>query len=126
MTRPTDPALRDPAQETEYVRKLLLGLMSTLESKGLLTETEIGVIVRAAGQAVYAAPGGYTVQLTISSATARANVSLLDPLPTGATLKEGRNTYSGSLPAGELRLTYTFEWNGTPEGATTDPELSWR
>ena len=56
MTRPTDPALRDPAQETEYVRKLLLGLMSTLESKGLLTETEIGVIVRAAGQAVYAAP----------------------------------------------------------------------
>lgn len=77
-------------------------------------------------KAVYAAPGGYTVQLTISSATARANVSLLDPLPTGATLKEGRNTYSGSLPAGELRLTYTFEWNGTPEGATTDPELSWR
>lgn len=56
MTRPTDPALRDPAQETEYVRKLLLGLMTTLESKGLLTETEIGVIVRAAGQAVYAAP----------------------------------------------------------------------
>lgn len=56
MTRPSDPAQRDPLQETEFVRKLLLGLMSTLESKGLMTETEIGVIVRAAQGAVYHTP----------------------------------------------------------------------
>ncbi|MFC6660916.1 hypothetical protein [Deinococcus multiflagellatus] len=53
-------------------------------------------------------------------------MTLLDPLPDGATLKEGRNTYTGSLGAGEKVLTYRFDWTGEPRAATTDPSLSWR
>ncbi|MVN87064.1 DUF11 domain-containing protein [Deinococcus sp. HMF7620] len=77
-------------------------------------------------KAVYVVEGGYVVTLRVVSPRALEAVSLLDPLPDGAVLKEGRNTYSGNLAAGELNLTYRFDWTGEPRAATTDPSLSWR
>ncbi|GGK20949.1 hypothetical protein GCM10008955_12980 [Deinococcus malanensis] len=54
MTRPHD---RDPLQEAEYLRRLALGILSTLEHKGLLSTAEVNAILRAAQQAaVSAAP----------------------------------------------------------------------
>ncbi|ACO46161.1 hypothetical protein DEDE109153_01490 [Deinococcus deserti] len=62
MTRPHD---RDPLLEAEYIRRLALGILSTLEHKGLLSTTEVNAILRAAQQAAVAAtpaqasaPGG--------------------------------------------------------------------
>lgn len=48
MTRPHD---RDPLQEAEYLRRLALGILGTLEHKGLLSATEVNAILRAAQQA---------------------------------------------------------------------------
>lgn len=48
MTRPHD---RDPLLEAEYLRRLALGILSTLEHKGLLSSTEVNAILRAAQQA---------------------------------------------------------------------------
>ncbi|MFC4425601.1 hypothetical protein [Deinococcus navajonensis] len=45
MTRPHD---RDPLQEAEYLRRLALGILGTLEHKGLLSATEVNAILRAA------------------------------------------------------------------------------
>ncbi|WP_221089326.1 DUF11 domain-containing protein [Deinococcus aquaedulcis] len=75
---------------------------------------------------VYAVEGGYVVVLRLKTPRALDGVTLLDPLPEGASLKEGRNTYTGSLGAGEKVLTYRFDWTGEPRAATTDPSLSWR
>lgn len=77
-------------------------------------------------KAVYAVDGGYVVTLSVITPGALEGVQLVDPLPQGATLKEGRNTLTGSLPAGETKLTYRFDWKGEPRAATTDPVLSWR
>lgn len=60
MTRPPD---RDPLQEAEYLRRLTLGILSTLEHKGLLSMAEVNAILRAAQQAAVpaapaSAPGG--------------------------------------------------------------------
>ncbi|PTA67412.1 DUF11 domain-containing protein [Deinococcus arcticus] len=77
-------------------------------------------------KAVYAVNGGYVVVLRVLSPRALDDVNLTDPLPDGAVLKDGRNTYSGSLGAGEKVLTYRFDWTGEPRAATTDPSLSWR
>ncbi|UQN07231.1 DUF11 domain-containing protein [Deinococcus sp. QL22] len=77
-------------------------------------------------KAVYREAGGYMVTLRVVTPRALEAVTLLDPLPDGAALKEGRNTYSGNLAAGELNLTYRFDWTGGPRAATTDPSLSWR
>ncbi|ACO45009.1 DUF11 domain-containing protein [Deinococcus deserti] len=75
---------------------------------------------------VFVRPGGYTVHLRILSPRVLNGVTLTDPLPAGATLKEGRNTFSGSFSAGETVLTYQFDWTGESRAATTDPSLSWR
>lgn len=77
-------------------------------------------------KAVYAVDGGYVVTLKITTPEALQGFELNDPLPGGATLKEGRNTLTSNLPAGETNLTYHFDWTGDPEGATTDPVMSWR
>nr|WP_157445422.1 DUF11 domain-containing protein [Deinococcus actinosclerus] len=77
-------------------------------------------------KAVYVVDGGYVVTLRLTTPRPLADVTLTDPLPQGAALKEGRNTYAGSVDAGELNLTYRFDWTGEPRAATTDPDLSWR
>ncbi len=77
-------------------------------------------------KAVYAVDGGYVVTLRLTTPRRLDGVTLTDPLPAGATLKEGRQTYAGSVDAGELNLTYRFDWTGEPRAATTDPDLSWR
>ncbi|MFC4427851.1 DUF11 domain-containing protein [Deinococcus navajonensis] len=75
---------------------------------------------------VFVRAGGYTVQLRIFTPRPLSGVVLTDPLPAGATLKEGRNTLGGSLSAGETVLTYQFDWTGEPRAATTDPSITWR
>lgn len=71
--------------------------------------------------------GGYAVTLRVTTPTLLENVSLTDPLPTGATLGDkGQNTLSGTLPAGETVLTYQIKFSGTTEAAMTQPTLSWR
>ncbi|WP_371810182.1 hypothetical protein [Deinococcus sp. JMULE3] len=75
---------------------------------------------------VYAVDGGYVVTLRLITPRRLEEVNLTDPLPAGATLKEGRNIHNGTVEAGELNLTYRFDWTGEPRAATTDPDLSWR
>ncbi|GHF40666.1 putative repeat protein (TIGR01451 family) [Deinococcus metalli] len=74
---------------------------------------------------VYAVDGGYAVTLTVRTPRPLTGVSLVDPLPAGAVLKDGGQTYAGTLPAGDTTLTYTFAWSGDPRNATTDPTLTW-
>ncbi|MFC5849781.1 DUF11 domain-containing protein [Deinococcus petrolearius] len=75
---------------------------------------------------VTAVPGGYAVALTLRTPRALPDFRLEDPLPGGAALKEGRNTLSTTLGAGETKLTYRFDWTGEARAATTDPVVSWR
>lgn len=75
---------------------------------------------------VYAVPEGYVVTLRIVSPVARDAFTLTDPLPAGAALKDGRNTWTGTLPSGETNLTYLFTWDGEARAATTDPTMTWR
>ncbi|GGM18826.1 DUF11 domain-containing protein [Deinococcus aerophilus] len=77
-------------------------------------------------KAVYGVEGGYLVTLRITTPRPLTGVDLGDPLPAGATLKEGRKNVPDSLPAGETTFTYRFDWEGEPRAATTDPALSWR
>lgn len=77
-------------------------------------------------KAVYAVKDGYVVTIRITTPTALTDFHMEDPLPGGATLKEGRNTLSTNLSAGETSLTYHFDWTGEPSAATTDPVVSWR
>ena len=70
--------------------------------------------------------GGYVVNLKITSPTALEDFVLTDPVPAGATLKEGRNSLTGTLNAGETNLTYRLEGPGEDRAATTDPSVSWR
>ncbi len=44
---------KTPEQEAEFTRKLVLGLLSTLEHKGLLSSPELDSILRAARLAAY-------------------------------------------------------------------------
>ncbi|UQN10279.1 DUF11 domain-containing protein (plasmid) [Deinococcus sp. QL22] len=75
---------------------------------------------------VMSVTGGYIVNLKITSPNALPNFVLTDPLPVGATLKEGRNSLTANLNAGETNLTYRFEGPGEARAATTDPLVSWR
>lgn len=75
---------------------------------------------------VYAVPEGYVVTLRIVSPVARDAFTLTDPLPARAALKDGRNTWTGTLPSGETNLTYLFTWDGEARAATTDPTMTWR
>lgn len=77
-------------------------------------------------KAVYAVDGGYVVTLRLTTPRRLERLTLTDPLPQGAVLKEGRNIHTGTVEAGELNLTYRFDWTGEPRAATTDPDLSWR
>ncbi|MFC3862297.1 DUF11 domain-containing protein [Deinococcus antarcticus] len=77
-------------------------------------------------KAVYAVKDGYVVTIKITTPGALTDFHMEDPLPGGATLKEGRNTLSTNLSAGETNLTYHFDWTGAPNAATTDPIVSWR
>lgn len=47
----TTPPPKDPAVEAEFTRKMVLGLLSTLEQKGLLSREEVDGIIRAARHA---------------------------------------------------------------------------
>ncbi|GGL03914.1 DUF11 domain-containing protein [Deinococcus radiotolerans] len=77
-------------------------------------------------KAVYIVDGGYVVTLRLRTPRRLEDVTLTDPLPQGAVLKEGRNIHVGTVEAGDLNLTYRFDWTGEPRAATTDPDLSWR
>ncbi|BBN94366.1 hypothetical protein DEGR_10990 [Deinococcus grandis] len=46
--RKTPPAPKDPAVEAEFLRKTVLGILSVLETKGLLSTQEVDGILRAA------------------------------------------------------------------------------
>ncbi|THF86845.1 DUF11 domain-containing protein [Deinococcus sp. KSM4-11] len=74
---------------------------------------------------VYATEGGYVVTLRLVTPDPLVDAKLLDPLPEGAALKDGGNTYAGTVPAGGTTLTYSFTWSGDPRAATTDPTLTW-
>ncbi|MBZ9753070.1 hypothetical protein K7W42_19720 [Deinococcus sp. HMF7604] len=41
---------KDPATEAEFTRKMVLGILGTLEQKGLLSKEEVDGIIRAARQ----------------------------------------------------------------------------
>ena len=71
-------------------------------------------------------PGSYVVELRLTTPQALDGFELRDPLPAGARLKEGGNTLNATLPAGETRLSYRFEWTGESRAATTDPVVRWR
>lgn len=75
---------------------------------------------------ISAVRGGYIVTLRVNTPKALSAVNISDPLPTGAVLKEGQNTFTGDLNAGETALTYRFEWTGDDKAVTTDPHMSWR
>ena len=70
--------------------------------------------------------GEYVVELRLTARRALSEFELNDPLPAGAVLKEGRNTLSATLPTGETRLTYRFQWAGEQRAVTTDPVVRWR
>lgn len=76
---------------------------------------------------VYAGRDGeYVVELRLTAQRALSDFQLNDPLPAGAVLKEGRNTLSATLAAGETKLTYRFQWAGEQRAVTTDPVVRWR
>ncbi|GHG16307.1 MULTISPECIES: hypothetical protein [Deinococcus] len=56
MTGPTPTPPKDPQAEAEFTRKLVLGILSTLEHKGLLSKAEVDGIIRAARHAAYPTP----------------------------------------------------------------------
>jgi uncharacterized repeat protein (TIGR01451 family) len=68
----------------------------------------------------------YTVTIRLKADSALPDFVLSDPLPVGAVLKEGRNTLSTTLSAGETTLTYRFDWAGERRAAVTEPALRWR
>ncbi|SEI60412.1 hypothetical protein SAMN04488058_101108 [Deinococcus reticulitermitis] len=50
---PRDPRNGDLKKEVEYLRKLNLALLTLLEKKGVLSETEVQTVLRAAHRAAY-------------------------------------------------------------------------
>ncbi|GGR87189.1 hypothetical protein [Deinococcus sedimenti] len=57
MTSPKkDPTPKDPAVEAEFLRKTVLGILSVLETKGLLSSQEVDGILRAARAAATPKP----------------------------------------------------------------------
>ncbi|GGL06169.1 hypothetical protein [Deinococcus radiotolerans] len=60
MTSKNDPttqdSTRDPAVEAEFLRKTVLGILSLLETKGLLSSQEVDGILRAARHAATPKP----------------------------------------------------------------------
>lgn len=57
MTSPkNDPTPKDPAVEAEFLRKTVLGILSILETKGLLSPQEVDGILRAARHAATPKP----------------------------------------------------------------------
>ncbi|WP_019587386.1 DUF11 domain-containing protein [Deinococcus apachensis] len=77
-------------------------------------------------KSVRASDQGYQVTLRLSAPASLPGLDLEDPLPAGATLQEGRNTFGGSLMPGETTLTYRFTFDGEPGAAVTDPVVHWR
>lgn len=71
--------------------------------------------------------GGYVITLFVSHPTALSGVELVDPLPEGATLREGSNIYRGDWAAGERTLRYVISTPTDNQTAVvTDPTLRWR
>lgn len=93
---------------------------------GALRRTSLQVGELQVSKVVTAVSGGYVVELTLQTPRALPDFRLEDPLPGGAVLKEGSNTLSATLNAGETKLTYRFDWTGEARAATTDPVVSWR
>lgn len=77
-------------------------------------------------KSVYHTDQGYVVSIKLSSTKPLEQFDMDDPLPMGATLQEGRNTFKGTLPAGETVLNYRFTFAGGDEAAVTDPNVVWR
>ncbi len=118
-----DFPLQPNSADIGVVRSTTLS-MGTAQTPGLLQ-------VR---KAVLTSPeeGVYRVQLVLTAARPLNGFTLSDPLPVGATLIDGINTLAlGTLPAGELVLTYRFRFTGVPSvdmtgAAVTDPVAGWK
>ncbi|KEF33454.1 hypothetical protein RDMS_12300 [Deinococcus sp. RL] len=127
LSVPADGGL--PGTRTVHVRGLA-GVDFPLAPLGAdvaaLRRTSLTVGGLRVDKTLAAIPGGYRVTLRLVSASALAGFELQDPLPAGATLKEGRHTLSGTLEAGETVLTYDFAFAGEPGAALTDPLVRWR
>lgn len=127
LSVPADGGL--PGTRTVHVRGLT-GVDFPLAPLGAdvaaLRRTSLTVGGLRVDKTLAAIPGGYRVTLRLVSASALAGFELQDPLPAGATLKEGRHTLSGTLEAGETVLTYDFAFAGEPGAALTDPLVRWR
>lgn len=93
---------------------------------GTLRRTTLSAGPLSVEKTVVLTAGGYAVTLRLKTPTALEGFTLNDPLPSGAALKEGRNTWNGTLPAGETVLTYRFTFTGSPSAAVTDPTAGWR
>lgn len=70
--------------------------------------------------------GSFLVQVQVCHPGPAAEATVTDPLPQGAVLSAGSNTWTGRLPAGETTFSYRFTWTGTPGDVTTIPTLTWR
>ena len=113
-----DFPLQPNSADIGVVRSTTLS-MGTVQTPGLLQ-------VR---KAVLTSPeeSVYRVQLVLTAARPLNAFTLSDPLPVGATLIDGANTLAlGTLPAGELTLTYRFHFVGAPAAAVTDPVAGWK
>jgi hypothetical protein len=86
---------------------------------------------------------GYVIRETITVSKAVANLTITDPLPTGATrgtillvgsdgkeitvklLEDGRIQIPGTLEAGTYTLVYAIYTNLTPDQVVTDPSINY-
>ncbi|MFC6591807.1 hypothetical protein ACFP81_07125 [Deinococcus lacus] len=75
---------------------------------------------------VFKTQDGYVVNLHLSSTERIEGLRLNDPLPAGATLREGQPLWQGTLEAGQTTLSYRFNFDGEPRSAVTDPVVDWR
>ncbi|WP_189011911.1 DUF11 domain-containing protein [Deinococcus malanensis] len=70
--------------------------------------------------------GSYLVQVKARNTGPAGGASITDPLPPGALLSAGSNTWTGMLPPGDTTFSYRFTWTGNPGDVTTIPSLTWR
>ncbi|MBB5233395.1 hypothetical protein [Deinococcus budaensis] len=103
---PSGPAPSSSSSETEYVRKLSLAILSTLQSKGLLSADEVDAILIAARRAA---------QLPGAAAQARPG-SASPPAP------------AGTQPAPAMQVTVqppgSLTWHTTPPSAASGEETN--
>ena len=111
-----DFPLQPNSADIGVVRSTTLS-MGTAQTPGLLQVRK--VVLTSAEEGVY------RVQLVLTAAQPLNGFTLSDPLPVGATLLDGANTLAlGTLPAGELALTYRFRFTGAPSTDMTSADMT--